>query len=204
MKLEQQARDWLVMVKELGINLASAAARQARCPQCGNGIIRFYADTVMGGTRFHSDCCLGSGDLLDLIAKRQNTSRAEALIWLEGRLPEMFLTYSNPSSLAAEINSRRKKIEDLWDVALELPKVRNATEVLRICDSRGLPIRQVINWNESSLSEQFRVVTAEQLKALSDETLVQAKRRFVVKQTAKESPAFLVARHFTLPGQVPD
>ena len=202
MKIEHQARAWLDMLNELGIKLPRAAAWQARCPECGNGTLRFYIDTVMGGKRFHSDCCLGDGDLLDLIAKRRASSRAEALIWLEGQLPDLFLTYANPSSLAAELNVRRKKIEDLWGVAKPLPEARFATELLRIGDSRGLPIRQVTVGNDNSLFEQFRIVTAEQLQAVSDDSLMAAKRRFVVKDSAKESPAYLVARLYTLPGQI--
>ncbi len=202
MKLEKQARAWLETLNELGIHLASAAAWQARCPNCGKGVIRFYTDTVMGGIRFHSECCIGSGDLLDLIAIRQSSSRPEALIWLENRLPEMFLHYSSPSSSATELNTRRKKIEDLWDVAHPMSPTRWSTELLRICDSRGLPIRQVLNWNENSISDMFRIATAEQLQAISDESSRSTNRRFLVKPAAKDSQAYLVARLFTLPGQV--
>jgi hypothetical protein len=193
--------EWRKSAAALGIELLGNGTR-AKCPGCGEGNVKIFVDTVMGGYRFTGKCCKPEGDLIDLVAMAKSTDRAGALQTLSVHTPDLHRTYTSDSQFKTQINQGRQLVEAVWNAAVPLSQGVNSTAFQKILAHRERPFDRHSLEHANNLDKQFRLIAHESLTAALTKLSKQGVGRSTLRRFKIPEAVYVISRAFTLASQV--
>ena len=202
MKSPLKKNEWKEAAKLLGLELTNANSTQAQCPFCTDGKLKIFADTLIGGLRFKGHHCFPHGDLLDLVAKKQDCNRAAAMRWLEQAAPSLHKTYTSHLLERQLMLEGQQRIDEIWQAGMPLKDAYFQEGFQRILKNRGMPFDQRLSWHTQNLDMQFRAITSEALETALGVAGKATYREQASKRFHCPKGFFIIARLYSLPGQV--